>query len=370
MKKSLLYDGGIKMISISLCMIVKNEEDVLERCLECVKDIVDEIIIIDTGSTDRTKEIAMSYTDKVYSFEWINDFAAARNYSFSKATMDFILWLDADDIILVEDEEKLRLLKQELTEKVDVVMMKYNVGTDENGNITLSYYRERLVKRFNNYKWTEPVHEYIQPSGNIINSDICITHKKEHSSLSGRNLIIYENYLSTGKELSIRGLYYYARELYYNGKYKDAIKYFNKFLDTEQGWVEDRVSACFHLSICYSYINDSKNRLKALLRSFEFDTPRAEICCQLGYYYLGVQDYKRAIFWYSLATQLKKTDDNWGFILHEYWGYIPNIQLCLCYDKLGDITQATNYNNEAAKYKPNDPAVLYNKKYFDSIVQI
>ena len=88
------------MITISLCMIVKNEEDVLGRCLEGVKDIVDEIIIVDTGSCDTTKEIASKYTEKLYEFPWIGDFSAARNYSFSKATMEYIMWLDADDELL------------------------------------------------------------------------------------------------------------------------------------------------------------------------------------------------------------------------------------------------------------------------------
>ena len=85
------------MATVSLCMIVRNEEDVLGRCLESVKDIVDEIIIVDTGSTDRTKEIAGRFTNTVYDFPWIDDFSAARNFSFSKATMDYQMWLDADE---------------------------------------------------------------------------------------------------------------------------------------------------------------------------------------------------------------------------------------------------------------------------------
>ena len=74
------------MITISLCMIVKNEEKVLARCLDSLEGLMDEIIIVDTGSTDRTKEIAAGYTDKIYDFEWVDDFSAARNFSFSKAT--------------------------------------------------------------------------------------------------------------------------------------------------------------------------------------------------------------------------------------------------------------------------------------------
>ena len=81
------------MKEISLCMIIKNEEKTIARCLDSVKDLVDEIIIVDTGSTDKSKEIVSKYTDKVYDFEWVEDFAKARNFSFSKATKDYIMWL-------------------------------------------------------------------------------------------------------------------------------------------------------------------------------------------------------------------------------------------------------------------------------------
>ena len=85
------------MISLSLCMIVKDEEEVIRRCLDSVINIVDEIIIVDTGSTDKTKEIAKEYTRKVYDFKWIDDFSEARNFSFSKASKEYILWMDADE---------------------------------------------------------------------------------------------------------------------------------------------------------------------------------------------------------------------------------------------------------------------------------
>lgn len=353
------------MATISLCMIVKNEEDTLERCLDSVNGIFDEIIIVDTGSTDKTKDTARKFTQKIYDFHWIDDFSAARNYSFDKAMMDYLMWLDADDVLLPQDREKFLVFKDKLDPAVDFVMMKYNTGFDTQGNVTFSYYRERISKRSTNCRWVEPVHEYLQLSGNIINADICVTHRKKHAPPTGRNLDIYSKLISAGKQLSPRGLYYYARELKDNGRYDDAIGYYNAFLDSGQGWVEDNICACGDLSICYRLKGDDKNSLKTLLRSFEYDTPRAEICCQIGYHFKNQKRYDKALFWFDTAEKLNKPENSWGFIQNDYWGYIPCIELAVCHDKLGNMKEAVKYNNKAGEYKPNDPSVLYNKKYFE-----
>ena len=124
------------MQEISLCMIVKNEEDVLNNCLSTVYDLVDEIIIVDTGSTDKTKEIASKYTNKIYDFKWVDDFAKARNFSFEKATKDYILWLDADDIILEEDRQKFKNFKPTIDGTIPVYSLIYVCARDEKGNPT------------------------------------------------------------------------------------------------------------------------------------------------------------------------------------------------------------------------------------------
>ena len=126
------------MVTISLCMIVKNEAEVLARCLDSAGGIADEIIVVDTGSTDATKEIAGRYTGRVYDFPWNDDFAAARNFSFSRAEMDYCMWLDADDVIAPQDRLALLALKQSLDPTVDVVMMKYHAAFDQSGNPTCS----------------------------------------------------------------------------------------------------------------------------------------------------------------------------------------------------------------------------------------
>ncbi len=114
-----------KKISLSLCMIVRDEEKTLKRCLDSVKSFINEIIIVDTGSKDKTKEIAKSFNSKIYDFKWINDFSAARNFAFSKATSDYIMWLDGDDFINEEDINKIKLLLENMDISYDYISAEY-----------------------------------------------------------------------------------------------------------------------------------------------------------------------------------------------------------------------------------------------------
>ena len=175
------------MVTISLCMIVKNEELVLERCLASAKNIADEIIIVDTGSTDRTREIGKRY-GKVYDFTWTDDFSAARNESFFRANMDYCMWLDADDVVTEENQKKLLELKTFLDPDTDVVMMKYAISEDDEGKPLFSYYRERMVKNGKGFLWEGRVHEAIVPRGKVVYSDIVIAHRKMVAGDKKRNL--------------------------------------------------------------------------------------------------------------------------------------------------------------------------------------
>ena len=132
------------MVTISLCMIVKNEEKVLRRCLDSVKDLMDEIIIVDTGSTDRTKQIAKEYTEQIYDFQWTDDFSAARNFSFSKATKEYIYVADADEMLDEINRQRFSRLKEVLLPEIDIVQMLYcnqlQYNTTYNYNMLISYY--------------------------------------------------------------------------------------------------------------------------------------------------------------------------------------------------------------------------------------
>ena len=349
-------------MTISLCMIVKNEEDVLGRCLESAKGIVDEIIIVDTGSKDRTKEIAQKYTDCIYDFAWIDDFSAARNFSFQKATKEYIMWLDADDVIEEADREQLFTLKKTTQPDTDIIMLPYHTAFDEWGNVTMSYFRERIIRRGANFSWGEPIHEVIVPSGKIVYGEPAITHRKEKGNEPGRNLAIYRKRIATGSTLSPRGQYYFGRELYYNNLFEEAVPVFTAFLEEGKGWVEDSIAACKLLSACYIALRQMQKGEQVLYQSFCYDLPRGEVLCEIGKVYVDGGQYERAIYWLEQALTAKQGQQ--GFVYHDYYGYYPHIWLCVCYDKIGNVEKANWHNEQAALLKPGAKEVVHNREYF------
>ena len=250
--------------TISLCMIVRNEEKVLARCLESVRGCVDEIIIVDTGSSDGTKEIAARFTDEIYDFEWIDDFSAARNYSFEQATGDYLLWLDADDVLLPADAEALLRFKAERLADCNVVMLRYNTAFDELGRPTFFFYRERLIRRTLPHRWVGRVHEVVTHGGTVVYADIAVTHKSVKTVYGDRNLRIYEKQIADGETLSPRELFYYGRELYYHGRYDDAQRVLVSFLGTGKGFLENCIDACLLLSYCRRAAGDDAGEARAL----------------------------------------------------------------------------------------------------------
>lgn len=354
------------MVTISLCMIVKNEEDVLGRLLTSVKDLVDEIIIVDTGSTDHTCEIAKEFTAFVYDFAWRDDFAAARNYAFSLGTKDYLLWLDADDVILPAAKEKFRRLKENLSPAVDMVMLPYETAFDAQGNPTFSYFRERLIRNHAGFLWEGEIHEVITPKGNIIYGDAPITHQKMKVADPERNLRIFEKMITEGKTLSPRHQFYYGRELFYHGQEEKAAAVFEAFLANPNGWSENKIECTRQLADCYFHQGLESLGLTTLFRSFLWDRPRAEICCDIGAYFQKKGAYEQSIFWYQLAANTPRDDTKGGFVLGDCYGLIPYLQLCVCYDRLGDKEKALHYHRLVGEINPNHPSYLQNEEYFKS----
>lgn len=353
------------MNSISLCMIVRNEEDSLGRCLSSVQEAVDEIIIVDTGSTDRTKEIAASFGAVIYDFEWIDDFAAARNYAFEQATQTFILWLDADDVIEKADLKRLLALKsKELP--YDSISMNYHLTFDSSGKPVYSLRRNRLVRRSCGFRWHGPVHEYLAVSGRIYHSDVAVTHRKERQH-TDRNLRIYLKRLESGEDFSPRDQYYFANELRDHSRHEEAVDWYEKFLESGLGWVEDNIGACMKQADCFGKLGQTDHQIASMLRSLRYDLPRAEFCCQLGAVFLEQKRYEQAIYWFTQATLLEKPKHLMGATDNASWTWLPHLQLTVCYDRIGDRRKALEHHRKAKGYNPNHPSIVYNEKFFNSV---
>src|SRR5699024_4474018 len=152
---------------------------------------------------------------------------------------------------------------------VDSVSMYYHAGVDEFGNVTLTYRRNRLVKRNRHFKWKGDCHNYLEVSGYIINSDVAVTHKKTSHS-TRRNLSIYETKIKNGEKFTPRDYFYYGNELRENGHYKQAIENYTKNINLTDGWIEDKVYACIFRADCHRLLGDLDNELASLFDSFQF----------------------------------------------------------------------------------------------------
>jgi glycosyltransferase involved in cell wall biosynthesis len=185
------------MALISLCMIVKDEEATLERCLESARAVADEVVIVDTGSKDRTKEIAARYTDRVFDLPWTGDFSAARNFSVSKATGKWIFFLDADETVAAADAEAIRRLAVNrhfggfsflVRSYTDDAMLANFVRLENDPYPESSgfqgYDRSRVVRMFRRdegIRFEGQIHELVEPSilrsgGRVLEVDIPIHH--------------------------------------------------------------------------------------------------------------------------------------------------------------------------------------------------
>lgn len=354
------------MVTVSLCMIVRDEEMVLARCLNSVKDVVDEIIIVDTGSADNTKAIAHKFTDLVYDFSWINDFSAARNVSFSKASMDYCMWMDADDLLPDAEREKLLQWKLQQTPSSlpDIVMMKYATAFDTSHHPSFLYYRERLIRRGRGFVWKGRVHEAITPKGQIEYLDIYLEHQSTKTSYSQRNLQIYEEMKASGLPFDARDQFYYARELYYHGQYESSLTNFSQFLTLPNAFVENQVEACRIAAYCCYPLQDENRALSFLLKGLSYRVPSGELCCDLGKHYMDRQQFDEAVFWYLAALHAPQKTENGGFVSKECYGYLPCLQLSVCYDRMGHLENALKYHKMAGTYNPTGELYLKNNLYF------
>ena len=332
------------MITVSLCMIVKDEEAVLARCLDSLKNLVDEIIIIDTGSTDRTKEIAKKYTNQIYDYIWNGDFSAARNFSFSKASMDYIYTADADELLDEANQERFLNLKENLLSRIEIVQMKYVTKTEFNTvmNFTKEY-RPKLYRRLRSFSWVDPIHETVRLDPVVYDSDIEILHMPL-TAHQKRDFSIFQKAFQQNGMLSPKIQKMYAKELFISGEgvnFFNAAPVFTAYLATPAANEDANKDLAKEASLVLMHTARLTGDYPAFLKYSLNDmltSPCAEACMEIGEYFFAQKLYDTAIMWfYNAAFEAE------SILNVRSSGSLPLKRLSDCYKKLSNPKMADYY---------------------------
>ena len=365
------------MHTLSLCMIAKDEEHNLPRLMESIKGLYDEIILVDTGSTDKTKEIATKYNAKIYDFNQntnpdcfmkgavgytLYDFSAARNFSFSKATCDFTMWLDADDILLPENFLQIRNLKNN-NFQFDVYILNYDYAQDECGNCLAISPLPRILKRDPRVKWVDEIHEWLSypPEWRVVRAPIIISHRRSASDQAkdaGRNSRILAEIVKKRPDNS-RLRFYYAKELFYTGRWEETIEAFKAYVK-KPDWHDNHIHGLWLLGQCYMQVGKTDQAIEAFLEGIKLDPRWAELYNGIGQIFYNKGQWREAIRWFEIAKSCKMPD-SLGFVTPENYTWVPADRLCKCYGEIGDIKRAYEENEIALKYRPTDQRFLLNR---------
>lgn len=321
-------------MKISVCMIVKNEENCLDRCLKSLEGIADELIIVDTGSNDSTKDIALQYTDKVFDFAWTGSFSDARNHSFSLATGDYIYCADADEELDEENRQKFLILKENLLPEIEIVQMYY---CNQLQNNTIYNFdkelRPKLYKRVRQFNWIEPIHEQVNLNPVVYDSDIEIIHRPA-SVHAGRDLARFEQMIANGEVISQRLLDIYVKELYIAGEndnYANAFAFFEDMCDREGIAEEDLLCALTIAFKASKVTNNIEKQFKYALRGAATQGC-SELCFELGEWFFERKMYAEAAMWYYNAAF-----ETEALINIRCKEELPYSRMIECYESLGDM---------------------------------
>ena len=311
-------------------MIVKDEEDFLEQCLQSVKDYVDEIIIVDTGSTDNTKKIAARFTEKVFDYQWNNSFADARNFSLEQATGDWVLTLDADEKIAELDLKKIRETIERENDITGYVLIQRNYTDDvqrDNFHLReadssaeskgfLGWSESPICRLFrnDNVRFEGEVHELIEPSikkrgGTIKLLPIAIHHYKEKRSQERKKLKLLQ-YLKlcqikiVNNPENARAHLEIATVLRVLGEYNEALQHFEKAQSIQPAFVEAALGA----GICCNTLHRPQEAIQWLKKVLRVVPNHKEALISISVSYAKLNMLDEAIKNTTSAVELDKTN--------------------------------------------------------------
>lgn len=364
--KNLYNDEKVEPKKLSACLIVKNEESNLDRCLSSIKNIVDEIIIVDTGSTDKTKEIAIKYTDKIYDFTWNDSFADARNYSVSKATGDWIIVLDADEELEKGKREDFdKLINISMDKPINYqVRIKNIIYKDKNEE--LEHFMCRLFPKSPDIFFEGVIHEYLKHTKNdmisVLTENIVIRHHGYEKSLPNseaklqRNIDLLKKLENTQDDKTLA--YYHSAVTYIAAKKFDlALEYLDKWKKEALKQKHDLALGFSLYLICYIQLKEYQKALDAVRDFIPRCIHSADFCLNLGAVYeeLGYDDkaldiLEKATKCSSLNSLVQDVNSttwkpyaligNIRFKNHEYTKALEAWEKCFDYTQSEDIIQA------------------------------
>lgn len=325
----------MSLITISICMIVKNKESIIKESLIRAKKIADELIVIDLGSNDKTVEIAKQYADRLETFSWIEVYSSAKKHAASIANSQYIMWMEAEDSWDKETEKQLLRLKNDLIENVDIIYCTYRnnsqyIWADQ-------AIRARIIKKENIISEKDNLAKLLFP-------EIIIEYKKEMKHDFELESKIYDLRLEAGGNVCDREHYYCARSLYNHGCYKEAEEYLSYYQEKFEPELIPEITMIKCLSL--NALNRSQEAMEIAYNSLKYDVLRAHTCCFIGDGLLSNKEYDKAIGWYKHAMLISDLPEDFHIDLYHYHTFYPMKKLAECYYDLGDIEKFDILNNQ------------------------
>lgn len=362
----------MKRPSIALCAIFKNEARHMERFLKSFGPYVDAVYLTDTGSSDGSREIAIKNGAIISDFAWINDFAAARNFNFSQAKEDFIMWADLDDAL--ENPEAFVRWRDHAMGMNNYWFVNYHYALDPRGNPVVTFARERVVERKRKFEWAYFVHEGIVQKTNDgqplkVNQILtwAIKHLRTAEDVAGdrsRNLKIFEDRMKFEK-LNSRMQFYYGKELFDNEKFTEAAITLAKASCLPDQAPHDRILAVQYAAFSLLRIGQYQKAIELCQQGMMLDPNRAEFWVVLGDSMLAMQNLRGAIPMFNAAISCAPVGTIGMSPLYaqkNIYGEYPHLQLSKIYFNLGDV-ERSEYHAKMSSDCGNDEA----KKIYETI---
>lgn len=315
--------------AISVCMIVRDEERVLARCLRSVADVADELCVVDTGSSDRTVRVAERFGAHVVVDTSCNgpdgrisDFSVARNRALDLATGDWILWLDADEALMPGGAARLRRHARAARHAAMKITL-HDHGTE--------WASPRFFRRTPAHRFAGRVHEWVTLTGRVgMDREIQIRHRPDKRGKEGsgeRNIRLLRAVLAEDPD-DVRARFYMGNALLCEVAYREAIQHYECYLALGGGYLHERYTVVYSIAVCHLLLGEPDAAIEHALRALHLDPRYAEAHCVLGdaWLQLGVPDFARQWFRSALACR-SPPDDAVLFIDRALYGPYPRHRL-------------------------------------------